>query len=295
MTSHEDPQAAWVGAWMNAQREGWQRFFGAPAQAAVPPGPQAFVDMLGTAPPASAAEVSRKLMDFGESYLGIAGEFWKVIEKTRAAPPSDESALRAELDRLRTTFTQGFARLYGAAPAGGDVLAAWQNLGAGMWGGAQPTGMPGLPAFGFTRERQEAAQRTGQAALRCQKAFQRFSELQARIAGEALDRLSKVLASRAAGTEAPDSLRAVYDLWIDSGERAYAAAAHGAEFAAAQAELNDALTDLKLEQQKVVEDWARALDLPTRSEINTILKRVNTLRRRVRELEEEVEQLRARR
>jgi polyhydroxyalkanoate synthesis regulator phasin len=46
---------------------------------------------------------------------------------------------------------------------------------------------------------------------------------------------------------------------------------------------------LKSEQQKQVEDWARALDLPTRTEMNTLLKRVNTLRRRLREVEEELE------
>ena len=84
----------------------------------------------------------------------------------------------------------------------------------------------------------------------------------------------------------------MYDLWVDAGEEAYAAAAHGPEFAKAQAELNDALMELKAEQRMQVEGWARALDLPTRTELNTILKRLNTLKRRVRELEEELDQLR---
>ena len=45
----------------------------------------------------------------------------------------------------------------------------------------------------------------------------------------------------------------MYDLWVDAGEEAYAAAAHGSEFAKAQAELNDALMDLKAEQRAQVE------------------------------------------
>jgi class III poly(R)-hydroxyalkanoic acid synthase PhaE subunit len=97
---------------------------------------------------------------------------------------------------------------------------------------------------------------------------------------------------RVESKEPVGSLRAMYDLWVDAGEEAYAAAAHGPEFAKAQAELNDALMDLKAEQRAQVEDWARALDLPTRTEVNTILKRMNTLKRRVRELEEELERLR---
>ena len=99
------------------------------------------------------------------------------------------------------------------------------------------------------------------------------------------------MVKHASGGAPIGSFRAMYDLWVESGEEAFAAAAHGADFAKAQAELNDALMELRAEQQKQVEEWARSLDLPTRSEVNSIIKRVGTLKNRVRELEEEIEQL----
>jgi uncharacterized protein YukE len=299
MTDPQDPQAGWMDAWLVAQREAWQRLFAAPGVAEPPPpGPQQFYEMFGGRLPESSADVMRKLMDFGEGYLGVAREFWRAIDGADAAGPHDAANLRSRLEQLRGTFTQAFSRLYGGAPAGGDLLGAWQKLGGAMFG---PAGAPGfeqalaMPALGLARERQEATQRLGRAGLRYQKAMQRFSDLLGLVAGDALDRLSKSVLARAERRQPLDSLRAVFDLWIESGEQAYAAAAHGAEFAAAQAELNDALVELRSEQQRLAADWARAFDLPTRSEVNTLLKRLNTVRRRLRELEEEVEQLRSRR
>jgi len=118
-----------------------------------------------------------------------------------------------------------------------------------------------------------------------------FSQLLTKVSAEAVERLAKRVTRRAQSNEPIGSFRAMYDLWVDSGEEAFAAAAHGADFAKAQSELNDALMALKSAQHKQVEDWARSLDLPTRTEMNTVLKRLNTLRRRVREMEDELDAL----
>lgn len=297
MSQSKEPQA-WMEAWLTAQRDAWQRFLASPTEAKAPPGPQQWLEAFGGRLPESPADVTQKLLEFGEGYLGIARQFWQAIEVANAASPGDARALERALEPVRASFIEGFARLYGGAPAGGDLLGAWQKLaGAALGaGGEAATGPPGVwPAFGATREKQETLERLGRAWLRYQKALQRFSELLGRVAGDAVDRLAKAVAARAERQEPPASLRAVYDLWIESGEQAYAAAAHAAEFAAVQAELAAALVDVRAEQQKIAEDWARSLDLPTRSEVNTLLKRVNTLRRRVRELEEEIEELRRRR
>jgi class III poly(R)-hydroxyalkanoic acid synthase PhaE subunit len=280
-------------AWMTAQREMWEKLVagGAPA-APQPPRPEQFMQMFGASLPESSRDVAWKLMEFGEGYLGVAREFWKVIQDVGAAGPgqSTEDRLRRDLDELRRTFTQGFSQVYTGLPLGAEMLAGWQKMGATMSGTA--AGVPPLPAFGLTRERQEALQRLGAAAQRYQQALASFSELLGKVAGDAVERLARRIAGRPADAAPLASLRAVHDLWVECGEEAYAAAAHGSAFAKAQAELTGALVALRGEQQKIVEDWARSLDLPTRSEVNTLIKRVNTLRRRLREVEEELDQLR---
>jgi polyhydroxyalkanoate synthesis regulator phasin len=292
--SEQDPQSAWLEAWAATQKELWQRFLSgqkeAPA-AAEPPGLALFNQFFGQALPDSSQDVSRRMLEFGEGYLGVAREFWKLVEAMPAGA-ADPGRLQRELEALQSTFAQGFARLYGSGPLGSDLLSAWQRMATAAGApGIQPPAWPGMPALGPTRERQEAMERLGRAALRYQQALGRFGELLARVSGDAVARLAKRVARRAQTQEPIGSIRAMYDLWVDSGEEAYAAAAHGAEFSRAQAELNDALMGLKAEQHKQVEDWARSLDLPTRTEMNTILKRLNTLRRRVRELEEEIDRL----
>jgi polyhydroxyalkanoate synthesis regulator phasin len=81
------------------------------------------------------------------------------------------------------------------------------------------------------------------------------------------------------------SLRQLHDLWVECGEQAYAAAAHRDDFAAAQAELLAAAIEWRFEQRELVEAWARALDLPTRSQVELINERLHRLQRRVVELE----------
>jgi class III poly(R)-hydroxyalkanoic acid synthase PhaE subunit len=290
--SDRDPQSAWLDAWATAQKDLWQRFLGGQAPPAQEvPGLAMFSQFFGQGLPDSSRDLTRKMMEFGEGYLGVAREFWKLAEATQAGS-ADAANLQRELAALQSSFTEGFSKLYSSGPLGGDLMAAWQKMGAAATGGGEAPAFPGMPALGPLRERQEAMERLGRASLKYQQALGRFGELLSRVSGDAVGRLSKRVARQVQSEQPIGSLRAMYDLWVDAGEEAYAAAAHGPEFAKAQAELNHARMELKAEQRMQVEGWARALDLPTRTELNTILKRLNTLRRRVRELEEELDQLR---
>lgn len=263
MTTGDDPDR-WLDSWLAAQRGMWDALLAGqpPGSPPAPPWQAAFGEGL----PESSREVARRMLEFGEGYLGVTRQAWQALEAARGAGAA-QADLARQLESLKAQLTAGFTQAMAGAPAAG------------------------LPSLGPTRERQQAAERLGRAALRYQQALGAFTALLGGVSSAAIDRLAGRLAGRGEG-QAPDSLRAVYDLWVESGEQAYAAAAHSPEFARAQAELNEALLDLRREQQRQAGDWARALDLPTRAEVNTLIKRVNILRRRVRELEEELEQLR---
>ncbi len=287
--SDKDPQTAWLEGLMKAQQEFWQPFLAGQPAPPPPPFAGAMPFLQAGAPlPESAAELSRKMMEFGEGYLGVVRQFWSALEGATAAKPGGDSReLARQLDALKDTFTAGFTKLYGGPAGGGDLFEAWRSL-----AGGDPRGGGAFPALGPSRERQESTDRLVRAWTRYQQALARFGEVLTAVSGDAVQRLANRVVRAGQGDSAPGSMRALYDLWVDSGEEAYAAAAHGPGFAKAQAELNDALMELKAEQRRQMEDWARSFDMPTRSEVNTLLKRVNTLRRRMRELEEEVEQLR---
>ena len=83
------------------------------------------------------------------------------------------------------------------------------------------------------------------AMTRWQAATQRLALQIAAIANDASQRLNGLLLSDDPGLPPVTSLRQLHTLWIECGEAAYAAAAHGDEFAEAQAELLGAWVELQ--------------------------------------------------
>lgn len=208
----------------------------------------------------------RRIKEFGDDYLGITRELWKLIEsglvRDARTPPQP---LCEGLEKLRASFEDQFLRLYGVA------------------GISRPS--PVLPAFGPLPLHPESHQRVVAAMVRCQRATQRFNELIARIAAQAVEGLNAALSATDASQPPITSLRQLHDLWVECGERAYADSAHGDEFASVQAERLAATIELRFEQQRMAEEWARALQLPTWSDIDAIGERMQALRRRIGELE----------
>lgn len=83
------------------------------------------------------------------------------------------------------------------------------------------------------------------AALRLQRATQAFGALAAAAAVDAAERFQSALAATDPALPKITTLRALHQLWIDCGETAHAAAAHAPAWAQAQAELLNALVELR--------------------------------------------------
>jgi class III poly(R)-hydroxyalkanoic acid synthase PhaE subunit len=199
------------------------------------------------------SETMRRIRDFGEDYLGITRELWKLVESQASQQPDSQSlALEKGLEQLRDALKEKFQHLY-------------------------------MPAFGPLHAQQEAIERLMSATLRWQRAAARVSELLSAVAADAVARLAAALSGPDASGPPVTSLRQLHDLWVECGERAYATAAHSEEFAAAQTELLAAMVEMRLEQRRQIEEWARAFNLPTRAEVDAIHRRLHELARLLRE------------
>jgi class III poly(R)-hydroxyalkanoic acid synthase PhaE subunit len=139
---------------------------------------------------------------------------------------------------------------------------------------------PDIPAFGATRDHQLRAQRMAEAAHRMELASRRLQRLWSDVLREAaagfLTQLTAVPPAPSASVN-PQVLRRLYDQWIDCAEQAYARTAHGEDFCKAQAEWVNASSQWRQEQQVSIEQWSKWFDLPTRSEINTLTRRLRAL------------------
>lgn len=154
-----------------------------------------------------------------------------------------------------------------------------------------------MPAFGLGREQQEHQQQEMEAMLAWSKQFNRYQAVIARANLLGVEYLERKLAERAEPGRQVESLRALYDLWVDAAEEAYAEVALGPEFREVYGALVNAQMHVRSLQQKRVEQLSREAGLPTRSEVNSLGERLQALRREVRksagtDLAAEVEALR---
>jgi class III poly(R)-hydroxyalkanoic acid synthase PhaE subunit len=132
-----------------------------------------------------------------------------------------------------------------------------------------------LPLLGLFANRFEPWTRLHAADAEFRKIEQQFREAVIDVHLRALDELERRLKSR--GTSTPTE-RELYDLWIECGESVFTEVAHTPEFAKLQGEMSNAAVRRLREHQRVIEEIAKAFDLPTRTELNSVHRQVRTLR-----------------
>ncbi len=154
--------------------------------------------------------------------------------------------------------------------------AAQSGFGGGDWLNA--------PAFGPGREHQAR----WQALLKTQQAYQARAEAYVDTIRGVLDDAFKRFEAKLAEHEVPGSqltsARAMFDLWIDAAEEAYAKVALSDDFQRIYGELANAQMRLRAASQSELERACDAMGMPTRTEMDAAHKRIAELERQVRRL-----------
>lgn len=138
----------------------------------------------------------------------------------------------------------------------------------------------GEPALGATREQQLRLQRMANAWLRVDEAQRRLQ----RLWSDALREAATAFATR---MKPPPNLNAeemrkLYNAWIDCAEDAYARTARTDAYCTTLAEFVNASSEWRRELQADIEHWAKMLDLPTRGEINSLMRRLKSVEEQLR-------------
>lgn len=195
----------------------------------------------------------------------IAGEWQRML----GANPLPEM--------LRTLRLQGMQGLDAWFDAVSPWMEAWQRE-AGQW--------LRLPAFGIAREHQARWQRLAQAQLEVRAKEEAFNRLLLRVGSRAHALFEAKLEAHAQPGRQLGSARALFDLWIDACEEAYAELALSADFREAWAALVNAQMRLRAGVQKEVEFASGLFGMPTRSEMDAAHRKIADLERTVRALRE---------
>jgi hypothetical protein len=144
-------------------------------------------------------------------------------------------------------------------------------------GGSVPIGsaFTEAPAFGLAREQVLRAQRATEAWNRLVEAQGRLQRMWSDTLRAAATEFSSRLAAGEPLTQA--AIDRLYDQWIGCAEAAYGRTAHSDDFTDALAGFVNAGSQWRREFAASIEEWAKLLDLPTRSEINTLTLRLREL------------------
>lgn len=139
-----------------------------------------------------------------------------------------------------------------------------------------------VPAFGFLREHQEHYQKMAVALLDYQEQTSRYNALIMKASVRGFELFESKLAAREEPGRQIDSLRALYDLWVDAAEEAYGEIALSPEFREVYGALVNAQMRVRSQIQQEVERIATDFGMPTRSELDSIGQRLHDLRREMR-------------
>ncbi|MEP6900007.1 MAG: poly(R)-hydroxyalkanoic acid synthase subunit PhaE, partial [Rhodanobacter sp.] len=180
-------------------------------------------------------------------------------------------------------FAQAFA---GIDSAGAEGFARqWQSwLQAAQQGGfgEVPGAAGATPAFGLNREQQMQQQTLSAAVMAAMQASARYQSLIQRANAQGMEKLQDKLTQHAEPGRQIDSLKALYDLWVDAAEEAYAEIALSDEFRAVYAEMVNTQMRVRQLQQLKTEQLCKELGVPTRSEVSSLGERLQQLRRDLR-------------
>jgi len=175
------------------------------------------------------------------------------------------------------------------AALGPGVLAGTANSLNDLLGVQTSEALFDFAPVGFFRDHQAHWQRLARAFENQRRLAQQMSGVIAQVHADTLERLARRVAELAEQGERIATIRRLYDLWIECGERAFGEQANRDSYARLQSELTRANLEVRATQQIMAEYLLKQLDLPTRAELNTVHRTLRDLRARLEALEGKTE------
>lgn len=299
---NETTRQAWT-AWANLMRG-----MGAtPPPAAAPAWPDPttwWAQMTGAPPPAPehpAEALMRGLRDQAGGWFAQMQQLATQFAGREASAADIASAWKQMVGgHAAQSFTDVFASMSRPGAQGMEqwiaqvqpLLRMLQSVQAAQAPG-DPRAWMGLPTFGFAREHQARWQQLALAQIDHQDSSRAFAELMNEAAQQAFVAFERKLGERSTPGQQIESTRALFDLWVDAAEEAYAEVALSPRFREAYGALVDSQMRLRSAVQREIELMGELLGTPTRTEVDAAHRKIVQLEREVRRLRDGIEELRS--
>ena len=149
------------------------------------------------------------------------------------------------------------------------------------------------PGVGIFREKQEQLQNLAKLVAVYQKAYGEYLNAQIEIGNLAVNRLQERVSEMFTNNEQPESFRNLYDMWVDCYEEVYADYVMKPAYVVVYGDLVNSLMNVTRAQREMQDDLLEAVGMPSRREIDTILRRFQEERREKHGMRSEIAELKA--
>ena len=254
-----------------------------------------------------------KVLEQARHYWSIGAQFSKLIEDIAAC----EGNKKAILDCVNARFkalqaaaaaaynpgpadpTQQYEALLAFMQTAGAGLSPWLAAGAGPFSPEAGIGqlrarLLSMPGLGYSRETQDKCQELLRLWGEYQDNYQEYQSVMTRLNQESLALMRKAIIKRSKKDEGIRSIKQLYDLWIESSEKAYGEYVFTDEYAALNGRLVNSLMAFRQKQNEISEDILAAMNMPTMRAMNTLERRQHQLRKQIKTLEVELQALKSR-
>lgn len=266
------------GMWADALRDGAAGF-------SFDVGKQGLGDALGAW--TRQANAQGAFGDLLNRFQRQCGDWYGQMQQVAGRFAGRDHAARDVVEAWRAAFVNAHpfeGLMQGLRGPGLDNIAQWSEAAAPWLDGLRSQSMAvlGMPAFGFTREHQERLQALGKAQLRVQDAQRGYSALLAKASQGAFERFESKLAEHEEPGRQIDSARALFNLWVDAAEEAWAEVALSADYRHTFGELTNAQMQLRNAAQAISEQLVQAMGAPGRTELDGAHRKIAALERQLR-------------
>jgi class III poly(R)-hydroxyalkanoic acid synthase PhaE subunit len=326
-SSTNNGSGEWFGEWMKLQQNYWDSWAQMAKKATAPgvnAGPSgAFPDWSraleqwwSTVAPMMSGTPNDPLSDMTGRMMEMAKGFTQFAEQGYQNRQVEEGQefISKWLQDMENMFGSWIGQLSGENRANipdwlglrKNMLDSWDHFANQLTSGFDFSAMdmPGLlkgkeefdrwlntPALGQWREHQHQLQQIARCAVEYQEADLAYKLAFAKTGLHGVEELRKRLLKLSEDGEKIDSFRALYDLWVEVNEQVYAEFALTDEYQVIYGDLTNSLMALRKEINVLNEKIHKALNIPTRSEVNTINMRLQEQRRETRRLRAELDKL----
>jgi polyhydroxyalkanoate synthase subunit PhaE len=319
----EPAKASVVAHWLQLQQQYWEMWQTLARQlldsppADANPSKSPWSEMLElywqTLSPSLTPEIRtivRKFIDQSKNFSQFNNALLEAVQKTADSTDSDLSspwlnAWGANFNDIYNNFSKFLTETDGS-------LNVWQLLQSNWWrmmmfsasfshspsftipsGGMQENleKLLSMPTLGYTRTWQAKWQDGIKHWQAFQTAQQDYSGILNQISLRSIELLrekTRIFTKESdahAAPEMPKTMRAIYDLWVECGEEAYAEFVRTEEYAQINANLINTLMACKHYEQEMTDSLLNALNMPTRKELDTFSLRMQQMRRELKILQ----------